>query len=158
MTYLRLVPVASRSAAGSGAPGECQRLVTQTFEGCGRPGQVVADHDDPPGPLELAHRVGLTASAERGGGKGRRGRRVQRPDEDRHGQLSPRVRGRGLMARKMDGIGLSAQSAVGQEVCDDRGGSLFGGRPVDGQESMQRHHRDGSAAASGRPAWSGRSA
>ncbi len=76
MTYFRLVPVASRSAAGASGPasGQLQGRPGERAVGRGGVGQVVLDPDDPAARLERPDSLGWTAGFASGDREGRRGR------------------------------------------------------------------------------------
>ena len=100
MTYLRLVPLASRSAAGVIGPVRARPRADreQPLPGRPRPREVVVYEDDAPLALELAHRVGRTARPRRP----RREAKVARPRRARRRGAPWRRRAPGP-ARPADG-------------------------------------------------------
>ena len=84
ITYLRLVPVASRKAAGSSGPVVASRRAVRLEPGerGRRVGEVGVEADDPPGGLECADPFGRAAGRE--GGLAESGRR-----DDIEGRLEP---------------------------------------------------------------------
>ena len=93
ITYLRLVPVASRRAAGRqrSASGGVEGRSRDLAIGRGGVGEVGLEDDDPALALELADPVGRAAGAARGLGQRRRGGDRQRAFEPVHRGAEARI-------------------------------------------------------------------
>ena len=124
MTYRRLVPVASRSAAGvSGAAvRERERLGRQRRVGAGGVGERRLEDDDPAVALERADPLGRAPGGAGRVGEGRRRDDGERRLEAIHGGGERRIRGGGRGARERDAVAGTDQAPVADQRVDDGAG------------------------------------